>query len=245
MDKKIKGTLLVLLGLLRPVAHLMAQQAAVVNPTGGSLGIVGTVRGSDGMLISGARVSLSQTQPYPAARHQRTEWTTTTTATGAFQFPAVASGPYVLCAEAANWLNPCEWGNTPVKVVVGAYEKPGAVMIVLRPAATLYIRVEDSGQLLDQHEGKTSGAHLLIGVTSDAFVFHPAVVASSDTAGRNYQVRIPYDAGVKLVLSSSFFSVADGAGAALPQQGSTSVPVTVGTGQPPAAVKFHVTGAGH
>jgi hypothetical protein len=237
MDRKMKALVAAVIG----VAGVLAQQPQLSAP----VGIFGTVKGADGTLVAKATVSLSRTQASPFARNQRTEWTTATAVDGTFQFPAVPPGSYVLCAQGANWLNPCEWGKSPVQVAVGAYQKPGGVTIVLKPAATFTIRVEDAGQLLNQHEGKTAGAHLLIGVSSDAFVFHPAVLAWSDNAGRNYQVTVPYDASVNLVLGSSFFSVADDAGSALPQRGSASIPIRVPTGQPPAAVKFHVTGAGH
>ena len=55
-----------------------------------------------------------------------------------------------------------------------------------------------------QNEGKTPGAHLLLGMDNDAFAFRPATVVSQDANGRNHQIVIPFNSPVKLVVYSSF-----------------------------------------
>jgi hypothetical protein len=106
------------------------------------------------------------------------------------------------------------------------------------------IRVNDPAQLLPQNEGKTAGAHLLIGIANDGGVFRPAPVISQDATGRNYQIVIPFNHPVNLSVYSSFFQLAGANGISLPRTG-TSIPVTVSSGQQPAAITLLVTGGGN
>jgi len=106
------------------------------------------------------------------------------------------------------------------------------------------VRVDDAGQHLARHEGKTAGAHLLLGVGADNFVFRPASLASQDSGGRDYRVLVPFDAPVKLVVSSSFFQLRDAVGLPLARTGSTVIPVTVPPGQNPGFIRLIVTGSG-
>jgi hypothetical protein len=103
-------------------------------------------------------------------------------------------------------------------------------------------KVDHPGGLLAQNEGKTPGAHLLLGVRSDALIFHPASVVAQDSAGRTYQITIPFDAKVNLVLASSFFRLTDGMGAALAASGSATIPVAVPSGQTPPTLRLVVSG---
>ena len=116
--------------------------------------------------------------------------------------------------------------------------------MVLKKGAAVPIRVDDPGQLLSQHEGKTAGAHLLIGVSTGSGLFYPALEVSKDTAGRNRQVVIPFDVPIKIVVNSAFFQLEDGLGRPLPQASSTIVPLTISPGQQAQAVRFIVTGTG-
>jgi hypothetical protein len=103
------------------------------------------------------------------------------------------------------------------------------------------ICVHDLGNLLSHSEGKTPGAHLLLGADNDAFASCPARVVSQDTNGRSHEVVIPFDSRVKLVLYSSFFRLSDAAGAPLPRS-AVSIPVTVRPGQAPPTIALRVIG---
>jgi len=106
------------------------------------------------------------------------------------------------------------------------------------------VRVDDPDQRLAQHEGKTAGAHLLLGVGSDNFVFHPASIAAQDSMGRNYRILIPFGVPVKLVVNSSFFQLTDAVGLPLSRTSSTLIPVIVPSGQNPGTIRLIVTGGG-
>ena len=106
----------------------------------------------------------------------------------------------------------------------------------------LRIRVDDPGQLLAEHEGKTVGAHLLLGVGGAASLFHPARVAATDSKGRDYQILIPFDTPVKLVINSARFQLSDAVGQPVARAATAVIPVTVAAGQQAPAIRLTVTG---
>ncbi len=206
--------------------------------------ISGTVKGDDGSALVRAAVFLKRTLPPGLPPRRRTEWAVMTSAGGLFHFDLLPDGEYTLCAQApsGNWLNPCEWGATRPAVVISGAQRSVNTTIVLKRGAALSIRVDDPGQLLAQHEGKTPGAHLLLGVRSDALIFHTASVAAQDSAGRHYTLTIPLDKGVNLVVASSFFRLTDGGGTPLAGNGVATIPVTVPSGQVPPTIHLGVSG---
>ena len=115
-------------------------------------------------------------------------------------------------------------------------------MLVLKRGAVVLIRVDDLSAFLAQNEGKTPGAHLLLRVRSDALIFHPASAVVQDTGGRNYQVTVPFDTRVNLVVASSFFRLTDANGAAFAAAGAATVPVSVPSGQEPPTLRLAVIG---
>jgi len=222
------------------MAPCLAQQTRL-NFTGV---VAGTLRGDDGSAIVGGYVSLALLPPHPK-RLPQTEWTAVTGVGGTFRFGGLNDGRYGLCAQApkSTWLNPCDWGLQPLMVTLSSAQPVASVTMVMKKGVAVPIRVDDPGRLLSQHEGKTPGAHLLIGVGNDAFVFLPASVTSQDAGGRNQQVVIPFNSPVKLAVYSSFFQLADATGLALPKTGA-AILLTVPTGQQPATVGLRVTGGG-
>jgi hypothetical protein len=112
----------------------------------------------------------------------------------------------------------------------------------LKRGAAVSIRVDDPSGLLAQNEGKTPGAHLLLGVRSDVGIFHTGSVIAEDPAGREYSVTIPYDAKVNLVVASSFFRLTDTTAAPFAASGAASVPVAVPSGQVPPTLRLTVSG---
>ena len=103
------------------------------------------------------------------------------------------------------------------------------------------MRVVDPGQLLSQHEGKTPGAHLLLGVGTDALFFQAAAVVSRDASGRDYQLLIPFDRLVNISATSAFFQLMDATGKALAKSGNM-LPVLVPSGQQPPVLLLRMTG---
>ena len=215
----------------------LAQQARL-NMSGV---VTGNLTGDDDTSIVGGYLSLQLVPPYPKSRSLKTEWSAVTGAGGSFRFDKLNDGKYRLCAQVPQsaWLNPCEWGLQPPVVALTTTQPTNQVTMILKKGATVPIRIDDPGQLLSLHEGRTSGAHLLIGVGNDAFVFRPLAVLPAGTSGANRQLVIPFNSPVKLVVSSSFFQLADSVGKALPKTGS-AIPILVPSGTQPALIKLTV-----
>lgn len=116
--------------------------------------------------------------------------------------------------------------------------------LVMQRGAAIPIRMEDPGQLLSQHEGKTPGAFLTIGVSNDAYAFHAARLVSRDSSGQNLEVVVPFNSQRRIVVRSDYFQLADSAGVALSSAKATEIPVLVLTGQKPAEIRLKVAGAG-
>ncbi len=229
-----------LLALIWPCA---AQQP----PAGENRIVSGTLAGDDGNLISGGFVTLRYQRIVPPGRLMRplsrpTEHTTRSGSDGAFRFDNLLYGNYVLCAQVprSSWLNSCDWGSNPIQVSVS--EAPSAtVTVVMRKGAAIPIRIDDPTRSLSQDQGRTPGAHLLLGVGGTDGLFRPAVFVSEDGGGRNYQTLVPFDLAIKMVASSSFFQMADGLGTPLQAQ-TTAIPLTVPARSTPPGIRFIVTG---
>ena len=208
--------------------------------------ITGSLTGDDGTAIAGGHVSLLLLPPYPSGRLRSTTWAAASGAAGAFRFDGLVDGQYQICAQVlqSTWLNPCEWGLQPPVVSISAAQSTVSVSMVLKRGVAVPIRIDDPVQSLSQNEGKTSGAHLLLGVANDANAFRIAPVVSRDTAGSNRQIVIPFDRPVKLVAFSSFFLLSDANGLPLPRT-ATAIPVMVPSGQPPPAIRLIVAGGAH
>jgi hypothetical protein len=215
-----------------------AQQASFMTGE-----IAGVLKGDDGTTVTAGNVWLKRTAP-SGSRMQRNEWLTTSDSLRGFRFERLPEGQYTLCAQAPGvWLNPCEWGLRPPIVSISRGQRSASVIIVLKKGVIVPVRVDDPGQWLSENERESAGAHLLLGVSNDRFVFHPAMISSQDSGGRSYGILIPFDAPAKLLVSSAFFRLSDAVGLPL-RLGSTAIPVTVPAGQNPGLIRLTVTGGG-
>jgi hypothetical protein len=70
----------------------------------------------------------------------------------------------------------------------------------------------------------------MIGVGNDAGMFQPARILARDAAPRSYQILVPLDTPVDLVVGSQFFRLTDDKGTAIPR-GGTKMPILVRSGQ--------------
>ena len=206
--------------------------------------ITGTVTGEDGTRIAGARVGLLLQSAQPHGKAAQAFWGVATAADGSFSASRLSGGTYKVCAEVPNsaWLNPCEWGFSPPAISLTASVQAAAVSMVLKKGVVVPIRVDDPNHVLAQNEGKTPGAHLLIGAGTAINSFRSASVVSQDATGRNYQLVIPYNYPATVVVRSPFFKLTDANGVSLPS--GTTLPISVLTGQTPTAIRLIVTGGG-
>ena len=162
---------------------------------------------------------------------------------GTFQLPELVGGLYQICAQGSGtaWIGSCEWGSRGATTTISADQPLTNVNIVLSKGALINVRVDDPAQLLPAHEGKTPGAHLLLGVGTDSHFFQVATLASQDGAGRNYRMLVPFDRAVNVSVTGGFFQLSDAGGKVLPKFGNM-IPVLVPSGQQPAALRLTVSG---
>jgi hypothetical protein len=205
-----------------------AQQA----PENWSGAISGNLRGEDGTSIAGASISLQLASLPPSGRLPSFPSSAKSGADGSYSFGGLHAGPYRICAQAPGtvWLNPCDWGLQVPAAALTAAQKSVSLAVTMKKGVALPIRVDDPTQLLSNNEGKTPGAHLLIGVASDALVFHHATLVSTDSAGRNFEIVIPFGAPINLVVNGGFFLVSNVLGQPLTPTASTLIPVIVAAG---------------
>jgi hypothetical protein len=228
--------------LLACTVPALAAQATGFNRPGQ---IAGSLTGEDGSAIAGAFVSLELLPPYPK-RLPKTTWTSVTGGGGAFQFDQLIAGKYRLCAQVpgSTWLNPCQWGSKSPLFTVTPAQPVADASLVMKRGVAIPIRVEDSGQLVSKHEGKTPGALLTLGVSNDAYAFQVARLVSRDSSSQTLEIIIPFNSPRRIVVRSAYFQLADAAGAALSSARATVIPVAVLAGQKPVELRLKVTGAG-
>ena len=230
---------------LAAFAILSTAALAQTQQVGGS--VSGTVIGEDGTAIIGATVAIHLT-PAKVSRlsPQRTDWSVQTVTGGVFDVAGLPEGTYTVCPRMPNstWLNPCEWNfPTPVATVTRSNPNP-TLAITLKRGVAVPVRIDDQGQLLAQNEGKTPGAGLLLSVSGPGLFFRLVPLVSKDATGRNYQLLIPFNTQLTLVVHPSFYHLSNANGAALPQGASTKIPLLIPAGQQAAPIRFTIASTG-
>jgi hypothetical protein len=142
---------------------------------------------------------------------------------GTFSLPNLSPGGWVICVEAAGFLNPCHWSTAPVFTVVAGQAISNAT-VHMDQAYTLQIRIKDPQGLL-ANEGKVAGAILQIGVQAPSGALQRATLAGRDATGRSYTLAIPLKAAANLFVSGGAFQLNDDSGLQLAKSGKLT-PVT-------------------
>lgn len=172
----------------------------------------------------------------------RIHWGVSANQEGSFRFSGLSDGAYNLCVQAPTtvWLDPCEWGLPIPSAALIATQRSQAVTITLTKGVEVPITIVDPAQHLLANEGKTVGAHLLVGVRTSANTFRPAIFTARDVTGRAVKVVIPFDKTVTLEIASSFFKLA--VNDSVLSKPGTTVPLNVPSGQKPPTINVSVTG---
>lgn len=155
---------------------------------------------------------------------------------GTFAFNSLADGMYSLCVQGpgSDYLDSCQWSQ----VVQKKTQDAAPVQLTLQQGIRLNININDPGKYLSANEGKTKGAHLLVGVWSGN-LFIPTPVSTSNASGRMHSLIVPKLARLRATAFSKFYKIGDAKGAAF--QRSSSVPVIAGT-TAPTTVTFTILG---
>jgi hypothetical protein len=132
--------------------------------------IAGIVTTQDGQPVKGARI-LMQPQSAGSAMGKNSQ---PSAADGGFNVDSLAAGSYTLCVQVpgTQLLDPCRWSATPPTVMVSDSQTITGLQINLQQGALIKVHVNDTGGFLNIHEGRTPGAHLLVGVWTDKGLFY-------------------------------------------------------------------------
>jgi len=103
--------------------------------------------------------------------------------------------------------------------------------------------VDDPGRLMASNEGVTPGAGLFVSLRGPGLFFRRVPLVSTDSAGRNYQIVVPFNTPLTLMIQPWPYQVADANNVALGQSASTQIPLVFSAGQQPAPIRFTMSGA--
>ncbi len=167
----------------------------------------GTITDQVGAPISGAFVAATPTGP-----SGRLTLTTISSAKGVFTFTQATPGVYAICVQVPNtaYLNPCHWSASP-KVTVMSGQVAQANPLRLTTGSLLQVRINDPSKLFPAGS-MPSGDDVLVGVSSPVLLFHELHRVASDKSGKTFEMRIPYDAPLRLTVKSAHLQIVDGSG---------------------------------
>lgn len=232
-------------GIRRSIIVAVASLAALAQSPPGI--IQGVVVGDDGKPISGARVyaavkSTSQRIKAPPTLATRAGNTVNAAPDGTFTIPNLQPGSYILCAQTvvSGWLDPCQWAAVVPIVNLASGQSLSSQKVVMAKGAVIQIRINDPSKLLATTPGAIAHDVEVLALASNKAYYH-ARIASTDAAGRNHELTVPFEASQTLIVRSQQFALADARGAAMPASGHTeAVQASNGKGTPP--IVFTVTG---
>jgi hypothetical protein len=177
-------------------------------------------------------------------------------ANGTFTFSRIPAGRYVLCAQVAPaeaapanspYIDTCDWGSAQPPITLAAGQQVAGIVFTAPKGAWLKIRVVDPEHALPQAVPTKGPSALdpqlqLIVKGPDGLHRH-ARFASSDAAGRNYQMVVPLNTALGLKAASSVASISDQAGK--PLQEKDEVGVRAATPADLAPLTFTLHRGGH
>jgi len=176
---------------------------------------------SNAAAVSGATVTAYRMSPAPTVSIKAT-----TGKDGSFTVSGLSSGQFGLCVKSATagLIDPCQWLDlmTPVSVTNGAVT--AGVTIRLKPASALNVTINDTALVLPQAAGQAAPPHVLVGAYDLKGFFHPLNQTKSAT-GNSYELDIPFDFPVRLVVYSAKVQLQTSKGAAVPTSGYSTLVV--------------------
>jgi hypothetical protein len=200
----------------------MAFQSVSSVATGGIQGQV--TLSNNKAPLAGATVTAYRISPAP-----KVSATATTTANGSFAVSGLATGQYGICVMSANssLVDPCNWLDLQTTVSVANGNTSSGVTISIQTSSPLTVRVNDAAQYLSQMPTDPAPPHVLVGAFDSKNKFHPAVEIQKDSSGISYQLTIPNDLPVRMLVYSGQVQLtnAQKSNAAVPAQGFSQMVV--------------------
>jgi hypothetical protein len=198
------------------------------RPLAHGIPVSGSVSGEDGGIVTNGKIVLHRWGERAGKSRSpvRSQWVAPLSEKGNFQFATVPVGDYIVCVQVPGglWLDPCEWEASVPRVNVSDRSKETDLKIVLRLGTAVQVRIEDSGELLSRHDGKTTGAGILLALGGEQDLFRLLPILSTDAKGRTHRMVIPYDKALRLIIQSPFFKISDEIGVPLRDTDATVIP---------------------
>ncbi len=184
-------------------------------------------------------------------------------ADGSFSIRSLAPGMYSVCVqvETAQYLDPCRWNGSPIKISLSAAQAVNGTQVKLNPASVLNIQVIDNQDSLRQKTNDGRTPELTLGVWGPKGIFYPAInigrgVSSASVQGKPaaavppqtylYRLVVPLDTPLNFHASSQDLKLADTAGSPLPASANSQAYQQLfqhSTGDPaPKSFALSVTG---
>ncbi len=161
---------------------------------------------------------------------------------GTYAVTGLPAGTYRVCASdrGGTVVDHCLWPDFHSVVAVAGAQSATAD-IQLKKATTLSVRVNDPGRNLSRKAGDTVTPHVLVGGFDMSGIFHPAREVK-DAGGSTYELVIPTDFPVRMVVQSAQVAMDDDKRGAVPQQGHSEVVVQPSASAQGPSFTFHATG---
>jgi len=222
--------------LTRPEAQAFQTGAATAVVGGQVQGKI--VLDNDGSAVSGVTVTLVQISATPratavspinsgtvttapisasgATTGTASTITTASAANGSFSVAGLATGQFAVCVKdpKAAVIDPCSWTDSRTMVPVTAGNMSSGLIVRVKKASSLSVRVNDTAQALFQRPGELNSPHVLVGAFDARGGFHPAHEAK-DSSGVTYVLPIPVDSRGRLRATRLGFRSQPGAVTAL------------------------------
>lgn len=147
-------------------------------------------------------------------------------ADGAYQIQGLTPGNYRVCVQASGdqYLNPCEWNDSPSGVTLVSGQAATGLQVALTPASVLNVQIKDEQRALNQLTKAGRIPDLSIGVWGPGGMYHPAGAVSAPTGSadaetnvttHSYQLAVPRDTALILHVASRDLKLGDANGVAL------------------------------
>jgi len=167
--------------------------------------------------IPRALLVASRVGPEPLTRRARSG------GDGEYQLRDLAPGNYWVCVQAPSGqhLDSCDWGGSPVGIVVGPGGATAGIDISLAVASVLDIQLADPQGALRQLTKDGRRPELLVGVWGPGGLYYPAHVAAEglpegsarvQVETHRYQLKVPRDTQLTFQISSRDLRFGDATG---------------------------------